>query len=129
MRRRAIKHRERQNDSRARNDKQQPRRQPAADAVQLPADPDGQLLRLWSGKRWQKFKAWRYCSSLIQPRSSTSSRCISAICPAGPPKLRQPMRADTRTSSAKSGWEEEVVIYVPITFRPHNAGRRRQHLG
>jgi len=80
------------------------------------------------GNKWQKFKAWRYCSSSIHLRSSTNSRCISAICPAGPPKLRQPIRVKTRTSSENSGTGNCDAIITPRLKHPENR-TKRQHLG
>ena len=48
----------------------------------------------------QKLRAERYSFSVSQSRSSTISRCISAIWPAGPPKERSPIRAQTFRASA-----------------------------
>src|SRR5689334_15312780 len=48
-------------------------------------------------------RAARKRGSSTQRRSSTISRCISAICPAGPPKDRQPMRAKTAVTSRSVG--------------------------
>src|SRR3712207_4745715 len=39
----------------------------------------------------------------IQRRSSTSSRCMTAICPAGPPKVCSETRNQARTASRKGG--------------------------
>src|SRR5258706_2695426 len=55
------------------------------------------------GSRVQNLRAWRNCSSSIHFRSSTSVRCIRAICPAGPPKLRNPIFVQTRVASPNDG--------------------------
>src|SRR5688572_8005994 len=49
----------------------------------------------------QKFSACRNRPSDIQRFSSTRMRCITAICPAGPPKLSSATRAQTRAASEK----------------------------
>src|SRR5512145_1614049 len=51
----------------------------------------------------QKLRAERKRGSSIQPFSSTSTRCMRAICPAGPPKLSTPILAHTRSDSPKEG--------------------------
>src|SRR6185295_2582917 len=55
------------------------------------------------GSSMQKLRAERKRGSSIQRFSSTSTRCMSAICPAGPPKLRTPILAQTPSASAKVG--------------------------
>src|SRR5450755_4729574 len=55
--------------------------------------------------------------SLIQRRTSTSSRCMSAICPAGPPKLSQPIRAQTRVAFAKDGLAGASNSAPAVTWR------------
>ncbi|MET3474196.1 hypothetical protein ABIC38_000446 [Variovorax sp. 1126] len=49
----------------------------------------------------QKFRACRKRFSLIQRRRSTSSACMIAICPAGPPKLMKPSLSQKRNASEK----------------------------
>ena len=54
--------------------------------------------------------------SLIQRRRSTSSACMIAICPAGPPKLMKPNFSQKRKASRKetgagrSGGEATVAV-------------------
>src|SRR5581483_3845219 len=47
--------------------------------------------------------AWRKRASLIQRRRSTSSRCMMAICPVGPPKLMNPSFSQKRNASPNEG--------------------------
>ena len=49
----------------------------------------------------QKLRARRNCSSGIQRLRSTISRCMMAICPAGPPKLMNPSFTQKRRASRK----------------------------
>src|SRR5262245_41436828 len=49
----------------------------------------------------QKLRAWRNRFSPIHFRSSTRMRCITAICAAGPPKLRSATRVHTQKASRK----------------------------
>ena len=73
----------------------------AARAVHQPADIDGELLRL--GARQQQHAVVQRVQeprSPIQRLSSTRMRCITAICPAGPPKLRARRRRPDRNASA-----------------------------
>src|SRR4029079_9284163 len=51
----------------------------------------------------QKFSACRKRGSSIHFFSSTRTRCISAICPAGPPNDRQPILNQTLNASLKFG--------------------------
>src|SRR5206468_9365833 len=51
----------------------------------------------------QKLSARRNSGSDIQRFSSTSSRCMIAIWPAGPPKLMKPSFSQKRNASAKLG--------------------------
>src|SRR3990172_2571431 len=55
----------------------------------------------------QKPRACRNLPSSIQPRRSTSSWCISAIWPLGPPKLMNPSRIQKRAASRK---ETDVAV-------------------
>ena len=50
-----------------------------------------------------KFSACRKRGSSIHFFSSTSTRCIIAICPAGPPNDRQPILNQTLKASLKVG--------------------------
>jgi hypothetical protein len=60
------------------------------------------------------------------------TRCISAICPAGPPKLSQPIRAHTRIGLANEGragvstttapWHRGVSRYFDLTASLTKAG-------
>jgi hypothetical protein len=49
----------------------------------------------------QKLRAWRKRASPIHFFSSTRIRCITAIWPAGPPKLSKAIRAQVRVASRK----------------------------
>src|SRR4051812_4850992 len=49
----------------------------------------------------QKFSVLRYWFSEIQRFFSTNSRCMIAICPAGPPKLMNPSFTQNRNASPK----------------------------
>src|SRR5581483_8499281 len=51
----------------------------------------------------EKFSACRKRASSIHFFSSTRTRCIIAICPAGPPKLTQPILSHVRKASPKFG--------------------------
>src|SRR5947209_2581749 len=51
----------------------------------------------------QKFSACRKRGSSIHFFSSTSMRCIMAICPAGPPKLMQPILHHSQKASPNVG--------------------------
>src|SRR5207245_5033860 len=53
------------------------------------------------GRSMEKFRARRKSGSGTQRRWSTSSRCMIAICPAGPPKLMKPSFSQNRNASAK----------------------------
>src|SRR5260370_21634293 len=50
----------------------------------------------------QKESAWRKRSCEIHFFLSTRSRCIIAICPAGPPKLMKPRRTQYASASRKA---------------------------
>jgi hypothetical protein len=78
----------------------------AARAVQQPADVGGELLRLGAGSSMQKFSACRNRASPSQRFSSTRMRCITAIWPAGPPKLSRP-RCAPRPASPRPGCKVE----------------------
>src|SRR3546814_20921885 len=73
----------------------------------------------------QKFSACRNCGSLIHFFSSTSTRCIMAIWPAGPPKLSRPIFAQTRKASLKPGRDGGVVSVMLV----HPSGGRRPAMG
>src|SRR6185369_1066804 len=51
----------------------------------------------------QKLSACRKRGSSIHFFSSTSMRCIMAICPAGPPKLMQPILSQSQKASPNVG--------------------------
>src|SRR4051812_28837385 len=51
----------------------------------------------------QKLSAWRKRLSSIHFFSSTTTRCMIAICPAGPPKLMKPSFSQKRRASANCG--------------------------
>src|SRR4029079_17204169 len=53
------------------------------------------------GSSMQKLRAWRKRCSLPQRFSSTRMRCITAICPAGPPNDSAATRAHTRRAAEK----------------------------
>src|SRR5204862_6796545 len=76
----------------------------------------------------QKLSACRKRLSSIHFFSSTTTRCMIAICPAGPPKLMKPSLSQKRNASAKLG-----LTTVPLTsagvFRTDakgNAAARRK---
>jgi hypothetical protein len=57
----------------------------------------------------QKFRACRNRLLLIQRRRSTSSSCMMAIWPVGPPKLMNPSFTQKRAASRKgTPWTAEV---------------------
>src|SRR6185295_19338935 len=62
----------------------------------------------------QKLSACRKRGSSIQRFSSTSMRCIIAICPAGPPKLMQPIFSQTRNASPKLGEASALASIVSV---------------
>ena len=70
----------------ARQDEERAGDEPALGAVQKPADVDGELLRLGAGQEHAVVERVQEPASPIQRFSSTRMRCITAICPAGPPK-------------------------------------------
>ena len=51
----------------------------------------------------QKLSACRNRRSPIQRRRSTSSSCMIAICPAGPPKLMKPSFSQNQNASRSVG--------------------------
>src|SRR5918992_65072 len=51
------------------------------------------------GRSMQKLSVRRYCCSETQRLFSTSSRCMIAICPAGPPKLMNPSFTQNQNAS------------------------------
>src|SRR6186713_2513338 len=71
----------------------------------------------------QKLSACRKRRSEIQRRRSTSSWCITAICPAGPPKLMKPSFSQYSKASrnktaagAASGLDCECAIEIVEDF-------------
>src|SRR4051794_36903515 len=62
----------------------------------------------------QKFSACRKRGSSIHFFSSTSMRCIMAICPAGPPKLMQPILNQSRNASPKLGEAEMPAGMISV---------------
>ena len=65
----------------------------------------------------QKFRARKNCSWLTQPLLSTSSCCMMAICPAGPPKLIRPSLDQNRSASLKltKGGTVDTPLTIPRT--------------
>src|SRR5918997_5661846 len=74
------------------------------------------------GSRVQKLSACRKRASETQRRSSTTSRCSSAIWPAGPPKESRPIFSQTRTASAKEGIAAGVVAACGVPAATGSAG-------
>ena len=66
----------------------------------------------------QKLSADRKLRSLIHLRSSTSTRCMSAICAAGPPNDMRPILAKTPSASRSEGvpdeWEPVLAEEWPM---------------
>src|SRR6187401_1938694 len=60
----------------------------------------------------QKFSACRKRASSTHFFSSTSVRCMSAICPAGPPKLMQPILSHKRKASPKLGRAPVTIVVI-----------------
>src|SRR5665647_785606 len=72
----------------------------------------------------QKLSACRKRFSDTQRRFSTSSRCMMAICPAGPPKLMKPNCSQKRNASLKE-MVGGVLISGGFMQHPSGPGRRR----
>src|SRR5437867_13455130 len=72
------------------------------------------------GSNMQKLSACKKCASLIHLRFSTSSVCMRAIWPVGPPKLMNPSLSQNPTASANSG---TVVVFPPTppTLKPQTS--------
>ena len=66
----------------------------------------------------QKFSACKNRSSLTQRRFSTSSVCMIAICPAGPPKLMTPSLNQNRAASARVG-----MVLIAMDLAKQNDSR------
>ncbi len=66
----------------------------------------------------QKFRVLRYCPSEIQRFFSTSSRCMIAICPAGPPKLMNPNFTQNQKASQNSMGVvlASLVLAAPVSI-------------
>src|SRR6185437_9682174 len=60
----------------------------------------------------QKFNACRKRASSTHFFSSTRVRCMSAICPAGPPKLMQPILSHRRKASLKLGRASVAIVVM-----------------
>src|SRR4249919_139094 len=60
----------------------------------------------------QKFNACRKRASSTHFFSSTRVRCMSAICPAGPPKLMQPILSHRRKASPKLGRASVAIVVM-----------------
>src|SRR5262249_43842179 len=58
----------------------------------------------------QKLSACRKRASSIHFFSSTRMRCMSAICPAGPPKLMQPILSHNKKASPKLGRAPVTIV-------------------
>src|SRR6476660_7179771 len=72
----------------------------------------------------QKLRACRNRRSEIQRRRSTSSSCMIAICPAGPPKLMQPSFSQKRKASDSEGRGLAVIARDDRERRPGMAAQR-----
>src|SRR5450755_3872781 len=57
----------------------------------------------------QKLSACRNRASSTHFFSSTTTRCIRAICAAGPPKLMQPILSQTLKASPKVGFASALI--------------------
>ena len=69
----------------------------------------------------QKLSACKKRASEIHRRFSTSSACMMAICPAGPPKLIKPSLSQKRNASANVGGASgnfELNVFKPLII--HN---------
>ncbi len=98
-----IDDRKREDHQRAGDHEQQARDKAAAGAMQLPPGIGGKLHRLGPGQQHAERQGAQEFLSVSHLRSSTSSRCISAICAAGPPNDSNPMRRNTRVRSDSEG--------------------------
>ena len=78
----------------------------AARPVQQPADIGRELLRLGPGQQHAVVQRVQEPLSPIQRFSSTRMRCMTAICPAGPPKLSSATRSPDaqRLARAHACW-------------------------
>ncbi|EKD59750.1 MAG: hypothetical protein ACD_54C01161G0001 [uncultured bacterium] len=72
------------------------------------------------GSSMQNDSAERYSFSLTHCFSSTNSRCIRAICAAGPPNDRMPMRAKVRVRS-----ESEACVMTTSYANPERQCQRK----
>ncbi|MDR6206903.1 hypothetical protein QF025_005623 [Paraburkholderia graminis] len=68
------------------------------------------------GSTMQKFSACRKRFSEIQRFRSTSSSCMSAIWPAGPPKLMKPSRSQYKNAVEKGTCATSSFIEVDLLF-------------
>ena len=84
----------------------------------------------------QKFNACRKRASSTHFLSSTTTRCINAICPAGPPKLMQPIFSQTRKASPKLDRAVASVVDICVmrlwpascvALPRQSAAMRREH--
>ena len=76
------------------------------------------------GNNMQKLSACRNLSSPIQRFSSTRIRCITAIWPAGPPKLSSATRTHVRSASEK-GTSESYSVDIRIHRQGAASGPQR----
>jgi hypothetical protein len=72
-------------------------------------------LRLGPGRSMQKLSARRNWFSPIQRRRSTASWRMTAICPAGPPKLIKPSLVQNFNASLKS--TAAVFVFMESPFQ------------
>ena len=100
-------------------------RDPAAHAVQQPAEVGSELLRFRPGQ--ERRNSGRGGSGRLTPgerRSSTTSRCSSPICPAGPPKDSSQIFSQTRSASPKEGRPAAAPAAALLPGRPPRSQRR-----
>jgi hypothetical protein len=98
-----IQDAEDQDHYRARQHEQDTGNQPAQRPVQQPADIGRQLLCLRPRQQHAVIERVQKPALADPIFSSTSIRCISAICPAGPPKLSRPIFSHTFRASPSEG--------------------------
>src|SRR3712207_5132839 len=76
------------------------------------------------GSSMQKFSVLRYCPSETHRFSSTSSRCMIAIWPAGPPKFMNPSFTQNQKAS-----QNPTALVCPSRSEEHTSElQSRQYL-
>jgi len=88
--------------------------------VQPPADIGRKLHGFGAGQQHAEIERAQELVSPIQRRSSTSTRCISAIWPAGPPNDKTPIFAQTASATLKDG----ATLWLSVMQRRYRILRR-----